>query len=372
MSKQKSEAVAQLSLINFEDVDSIETEVVVETAPVQPVLVETETEEQVLATVESFESAFGNDPLKQDYYEWAMTIKTDVDSVDKAIQFVSYGAGSYRLMCKEKNIAPGSYERSRVIKKFESALRLCNVPEAWVKPQEITAIHGLVRLVRSTPGAEGEARSYPSDEASAEWFGGNITLSTLRVMAKCADRVSGKDEIDVWEFKDGYEAHVREWVTRLREGFLSLRQVESLIKYRAKVLAAEKKAAKFQGLSNEDIAKIEAAEKNRTLETKLSALGTKALELQDMAANELKKGKEELRDFLANKGVIPPAAFPTPTEIAARLTAGEAKALVQALIDLYPKQPDRLNVFKVLYNTTRTIVAQMKSAQEQPAMKKAV
>ena len=152
---------------------------------------------------------------------------------------------------------------------------------------------------------------------------------------------------------------------------LSERQIEKLKAFRETTIAAEKKAAKFQGLSNEEIATIEAAEKNASLQTKLSALGTKALELQKMAASDLKKGKEELRDFLANKGVIPPAAFPTPAEIAARLTAGEAKALVQALIDLYPKQPDRLNVFKVLYNTTRTIVAQMKSAQEQTATKKA-
>jgi hypothetical protein len=71
---------------------------------------------------------------------------------------------------------------------------------------------------------------------------------------------------------------------------------------------------------------------------------------------------------LANKGVIPPATFPTPAEIAARLTPGDAKALVQELLKLYPTRPDRLQVFKVLHVTCKAVVEQIKkSAQPQTA-----
>ena len=76
-SKKQEQTVAvdtpatQLTLVNFEDSTSIEVE---ETTPAQseqpsePAAVETE--EQVLATVETFDSAFVNDPCKQDYLDF--------------------------------------------------------------------------------------------------------------------------------------------------------------------------------------------------------------------------------------------------------------------------------------------------------------
>ncbi len=371
MAKQKQEQtvavdapVTQLTLVNFDDIDSIEVE---ETTPAQAVQASepVETEEQVLATVETFDSEFVNDPLKQDIYDWAMNVKSGTDTTDMAIRFVGYGAGASVLMVKRRNIAPGAYERAKVMKQFETALRLCNVPESMVKPQEIIALYWLVQLDRSTPGAEGEARTYPPDAPGAQWFGGNLTVSTLRVMAKCISRVSKDGELDVWEFREGFESQVREWIKRLREGFLSLRQVESLIEHRKKTLAKEREAVKFAGLNADEIASIKASEKNATLQSKLNDLGSKALELQKMAAEELKKNGADLRDFLANKGVIPPTTFPTPAEIAAHLTPGDAKAVVQELIKQYATNPDRINVFKVLHNTCKAVVAQIKaSAQE--------
>jgi hypothetical protein len=358
--------VTQLTLVNFDEIDSIEVE---ETAPAkleqpsEPVAVETE--EQVLATVESFDSAFVNDPLKQEIYDWAMSVKFGVDTTDMAIRFVGYGAGASNLMVKRRNIAPGAYERAKVMKQFETALRLCSVPESMVKPQEITALYWLVQLDRSTPGAEGEARTYPSDAPGADWFGGNITLSTLRVLAKCISRVSKDGELDVWEFREGFESHVREWIKRLRDGFLSLRQVESLIDHRKKTLAKERDAVKYAGLNADEIASIKASEKNATLQGKLNELGSKALELQKMAAEELKKNGADLRDFLVNRQIIPAVNFPTPAEIAAHLTPGDAKALVQELIKQYVTKPDRLTVFKVLRQTCNNVVAQLKSSAQE-------
>src|SRR5262249_5896125 len=155
----------------------------------------------------------------------------------------------------------------------------------------------------------------------------------------------------------------REWIKRLRNGELSIRMVEKLVDARKKQLADERKAAKYQGLTPDEIASIESAEKNATLQSKLTELGSHALILQKFAAQELKKGGSELRDFLANKGIIPPVKFITPQEYAAQMTPGDAKALVQELIRLYSTRPDRLVVFKALYGTCKAIVEQLKSAQ---------
>ena len=184
-----------------------------------------------------------NDPCKQDYLDFGNDVKAGVDPSDLAVKFVGYGMRAHNITIKERNIAPGAYDRSKIMKKFETALRLCNVPESMVKPQEIAALYWLVRLDRSTPGAEGETRTFAAGEPDLTWFGGNITLSTLRVLSKCIDRASKNDELDVWEFKEGFESHVHEWLNRLRQGFLSLRQVETLIQHRKKTLANEMQAA---------------------------------------------------------------------------------------------------------------------------------
>jgi DNA-binding transcriptional MerR regulator len=357
--------VGQLTLVNFDDIENIETE---ETTPAQseqpsePAPVESE--EQVLATVETFDSAFANDPCKQEYLDFGNDVKAGIDPSDLAVKFVGYGLRAYNIMVKERNIAPGAYDRAKIMKKFETALRLCNVSESMVKPQEITAVFWLARLDRSTPGAEGEARTFDCGEPEVAWFGGNITLSTLRVLSKCIDRASKNDELDVWEFKEGFEPHVREWIKRLREGYLSLRQVETLIQHRKKTLANERKAQKYQGLNADEIASIEAAEKNASLQSRLTELGSLALGVQKFAAEELKKSPADVRDFLANKGIIPPDRFPTVDEIAAHLTPGDAKSLVQSLIKQYVTKPDRLAVFKVLRQTCNQVVAQLQSARE--------
>jgi len=101
-----------------------------------------------------------------------------------------------------------------------------------------------------------------------------------------------------------------------------------------------------------------------TLQSKLSELGSLALGVQKFAAEELKKSPTEVREFLANKGIIPPDCFPSVDEIAAHLTPGDAKALVQSLIKQYVTKPDRLAVFKVLRQICNQVVAQLQSARE--------
>ena len=323
-----------------------------------------DTEEQALATVEAFDVAFANDPLKADWLEFGNTARKYIDPTDKAQLFVHLSQMQYNLMVKERNLAPGSYKRAAVIKKSETVFRLCNVPESEARPHEIAMLFWLVHLDRSNPGVDGEARTFDSSEIPADWFGGSITLGALRVMAKCITRVSKDNELDMWEYKAGYEMKVREWVVSLRADKLVISQLKVLIEHRANVLAAERKAAKYQGLNADEIASIEASEKNESLQSKLNELSSLALKVQKFAAEELKKGPAEVRDFLANKGIIPPDRFPTAAEIAAHLTPGDAKALVQELIKQYTVKPDRLVVFKTIRQTCNNVVAQLKSAQE--------
>ncbi len=373
MSKQKQvqngvvEAQAQLTLINFDDLESFETEAVVSETEKPPVLPAVDSEEQVLATVQSFESAFAGDPLAAKYLAFGMAVKAHVDTVDDAKRYSEFGAMCHNLMVDERNLAPSAYERPAVIKKCETALRLCGIAESMVRPNELIAVFWIVKLDRSTAGAEGQARTFSADETPADWFGGNVTIGAMRILAKTISNSSKKNEIDLYEYKEGYEAYSRDWIKRLRADQLSCRQLEALYKHRGVVLENERNAIKFAGLNADEIESIKASEKNASLQTKLNELGSKALELQKMAAEELKKNGADLRDFLANKGVIPAASFPTPAEIAAHLTPGDAKALVQELIKLYATRPDRLQVFKVLHGTCKAVVEQIKSARESTA-----
>jgi hypothetical protein len=362
---QTDAPLIQLALLDFDAV--VDIKATVPEAPARPEA--PDTEEQALATVENFDTVFADDPLKDKIKAWALKIKSGTDGLDKAIAFVGYGAEACELMVEKKNIAPGSYDRSKVIKTFDNALALCNVATT-VKPQEMIQVYWFVQLVRSTPGAEGEARTYPGGPPPADWFGGNLLESVLRVMAKTITRVSKDGELDCWEFKPGYEPSVRDWVDRLRRGVLSLRQVETAIEHRGKVLAHERKQIRMAGLNAAERESIEASERNQEREAKLASLGRKALALQQQAATECQKNATELRDFLASKGVIPPVKFPTIAEIAARFTPGDAKALLQELVKQGAVHRDRIEVFTVFYQISKQFVAQLKSAREQELAKR--
>jgi hypothetical protein len=365
----------QLNLIDFdalEEIQPIEPDPSEQTAQEAAPEVKLDTQEDVLATVQDFDhSEFANDPLKAEYLALGTDAKELADPADALPKWVGIGLKCVNILVKEKNIAPSAYDRSRVIKKCESAIRLCNVPESLVRPNELIAVYWLVKLDRSTTSEEeGKPRTFNSEDMAPDtWFGGNLSLAALRVLAKCVKKASKGNELDVFEFNDGFEPYIREWINRLREGYLSMRQVDSLIAWRKKVVAEEKKRAKYAGLTKAEIESIDASDKNEQREAKLTKLGSQALALQKMAAEECQKGKADLRDFLVNKQII---SAPTVQEWAAKMTPGEAKALVQELVRLYKTQPDRINVFKALYNQTSAIVAQMKSAQEkrnQPAAK---
>ena len=142
--------------INFDEIDSLEEIAPVEsetesaTAASEPAA---DTEEQVLKTVESFDAAFSGDPLAAKYREFGDAARAYADPVDATERFISLGAMLQDLMVAEHNLAPSSYDRAKVMKKCENALRACGVPESMVRPSEVTAIYWVVKLDLSTPGA---------------------------------------------------------------------------------------------------------------------------------------------------------------------------------------------------------------------------
>jgi hypothetical protein len=197
-----------------------------------------------------------------------------------------------------------------------------------------------------------------------KWLRDLSTYGALRVLVPCIKRVSKKDETDVYEYNESFEAPVRDWTKRLRDDQLSISQVERLIKARKKFLADEKAHADRAGLSPAEIEALDNQKRVETRERRLAEIKSDALTFQRNAAEKLKLGKEDLRDLLSNMQIIPPARM-TAQEYAAQMTPGDAKALVQELIKLYPRDPSRLNVFKVLRKVCNDIADQIKKSAQQ-------
>jgi hypothetical protein len=381
MSKSKSNGVAtieasgdvQLSLlqVDFDALDSIETaepEPVQETAAYVAELIE-DSEEQILATVESFDRTYGTDPLGAEWEKWGKKNKAHADNSSDAIFYIESARDLNNLAVKEHNLAPKSYDRAAVMKKAENVLRLCQVPESMIRPQELTAIFWLMMLDCSTASSEAsEPRTFKHDINVSEWIGGNLTMGSLRVLAKCISRPSKANELDTWEYRAEYQEWTKKMVERLRAGELSVRQLERLLDAKKKSIAEAKKRARYAGHTAEEIASMETAEKNVTLQAKLTELSGDAVTFAKKYADELKKSPADLKQFLADRNVIP--ADPKPlgmSELAERMTPGDAKQLVQELVRLYETKPDRLNVFRALYGTCRAVVEQIRSAQQESA-----
>src|SRR5262249_40659860 len=212
----------------------------IEATSIQP-----DSEEAVLSKVQSFEQVFQGDPLAADYDDFGSYAKTTTDPKDGAILYVTLGVKGNNLQIKERNLAPASYDRGAVSKKLSMAARLHGVPESMNRPHEWIAMYWVAKLDRSDPGELGKPRSFNGDAIPADWFGGNISYGVLRVLSAYIRRVSKDNEMDVWEFTDGFEATVRDLLDRLREGTLSGSQAEALLKHRKQVLKKEREDTEF-------------------------------------------------------------------------------------------------------------------------------
>ena len=89
-------------------------------------------------------------------------------------------------------------------------------------------------------------------------------------------------------------------------------------------------------MSAEQIKALDAQGVAAKKEANLSKLRQLVRDAQQHAVKECGHGQDAFRDFMANQGVIPPSARPTPRELAESMTPGEAKALVQELVSSTP------------------------------------
>ena len=223
----------------------------------------------------------------------------------------------------------------------------------------------VAKLDRSDPGEEGKTSSFNGDSIPTDWFGGNISYGVLRVFPAYIKRVSKDGEMDVWKFVDGFESTVRDLLDRLRRGSLSGPQAEALLKHRKQVLKKEREDAEFAGLTEDERQSIKEAREIETKEKRLNELGSEAVALVKSAAKKLKIGKAALATFLANKGVIPPQGPPSCRDFAKAMTPGDAKGLVQALVELYPNDPTRGKVFWTLHAVCNAVAKKLEQAAKE-------
>jgi hypothetical protein len=350
------DAVATLALSVFnddDDDDELDTEIGDDDdESAEPVKIETE--DDVLKTVQTVDGAFANDPLKDDFIALVNEAREVTDPLELAPLHVSLGIRCSNILVKRFNQAPTAYSRKKAIKDCETALSLGGINLATVRPNDVIRYYWLVKLDRSTPPAkEGEPRSFADGPIPADWFAGNLRLSALKSLIRTIERPEVDDQLDVFEYKVGLEAPCRAWVKKLRtvgaDGLPELMtpQVDAWYDFRVKMLDKIATAAAYAGKTQDEIASIEEGIKAETREKKLQKLGTSAIRLKKEAA-ALGYGKAELGKLLADKSVVPVVKLESPEQIAARMTPGDAKSLIQELMRLYASAPDRIKVLAVL------------------------
>ena len=96
---------------------------------VQPDAPAVDTEENILATVESFDSAFANDPLAAKSREFGNTARAFADPSDATPRYVNMGSMLHDIMVAEHNLAPSRYDRAKFMMKRESHLPIAIATE---------------------------------------------------------------------------------------------------------------------------------------------------------------------------------------------------------------------------------------------------
>ena len=177
-----------------------------------------------------------------------------------------------------------------------SAFAMCR--NRWFDRRKSPATSGSSSSIDPRPASRARPVRSARTRSPADWFGGNIKLTALRVLARCIVRQSKNDELDVWEFKEGYEAHVREWIKRLRDGYLVLPASREADRSPQEDSGRRTQGAQVSGSQRRTRSRrSKRARRTESLQSKLNELGSKALELQKMAAEELKKNRRRSARF---------------------------------------------------------------------------
>jgi hypothetical protein len=132
-----SETQIDPSALAFVNLDEVETE----TQPAQdpsesssdPMESIPVTRETVLSMVETFESKFGSDPLKDKLLAFGTHAKLVVDPTDKVRDYLALASEAYNLQIDYKNLLGDNFDRAATVAKLQSVLEVCNVPETKVR-----------------------------------------------------------------------------------------------------------------------------------------------------------------------------------------------------------------------------------------------
>jgi hypothetical protein len=330
----------------------------------------TDTENGTELDVSTFEAAFANNPDKDDWRAFGDEARETFDSSDTGVKAISLSVRLFNLMQKNQDRLGDKYARKDFVKLADQALTLCNVPSG-VNANQLIPLVWIVKLDKSIPGEPGKPRTWAGSVSDPSWYGGNLTMGALRVLASKIRRVSGKSEMDQWEFHDGWEPYVREYIKSLRACSLSLAGLKLLISQRENELEAEKDRESHAGRTPEQIAALKEAEALKEHDEKIRKLGSDLLTTYSNAVKELKMDKHQFTKLLRDKGIVAPAAIvppsvkPTPAEFVKSMTAGDAKALVESIVELIPSDPMRYaTILKTLTRACQDAVRQMKSASD--------
>ena len=303
-----------------------------------PSLDQLDPESAILAKLPTLEGQFGKKPenVRDLYYGFAAFAKEKLDPSDTASNYVELGRLQYNIQTAEFNIPGVSYSRATVSENVKLSARIAGVPETLNKPHEFAQAFWLSKLDRSTPGVNpGEPRTWSADPTPSEWFAGNVSYGTLRKLFPTMKRESGDTELDCWEFHDGWEAWVRGILDRLRKGQLSATKVDALYRDKKSAMDRAEKEAKRAGLTQEQIKALEANEKNADRQKKLAKLSEDVVNLSKDAITSVGYGKNELKRFMVDKGVIDPDSILNGASIdalASKMQPGDGRTLILALV----------------------------------------
>ena len=310
-----------------------------------------ESEDTVISKADTWDSLFkSDDPLLDKYRRLGQIMKDATDPLSKLVKYLECGMLCVDIHISEYNLNPSNYARKDVMPKLVNACRLSGVPASLNKPNEFIRIYELWQLIESKPGAAGETRVkfHPTMDNAPDFAIGQLTHGACRELIVCLENLTkdGK-ELDVWEFKAGWEERVRSWVKRLQDGSLSIVSLKAVIAYQEKVMDN----AYLDGLSPIDLQdEMFRRESDATDKAKKKAISL-AKGLRKHMIDVLNWTPIRAREMLIECAVIPRDSVPGSGQIpaiATNMTPGDAKALVQALASLTGAKPDRQIILDVL------------------------
>ena len=253
---------------------------------------------------------------------------------DATKDHIEFGRLVFNAMLVESN--KPAYSRKAAVEKAKHLFVAGNINPKY-PVNEIISSYWVARIACSTvsePSADGtgmESRSF--GPIAEEFYGGNISPTALRHMAKLIGRASKDDKArDAWEIRKGCESFFFESLDRLRRSTLNSAQLLRAIEARKEL---------SQGEMDQD--DIDRAERKKNMARAESLAKSLRKQLAEKCG---RKSRQSQTEWLRQEGFI--EKQPNPDQIAEVMTKGDAIAIVQALLKRASGDKSRDEVFKAL------------------------